>query len=59
VRAHVVVGRWFAKVCSGVWCVVAGKEGGMRLALCARKDARVCGVRGDDWEDEEGDDERW
>ncbi len=36
--------------------------------VCGRGDAwvgvfmmsgGVCGVRGDDWEDEEGDDERW
>ena len=38
------------------------KGGETCLTLCVHAGMRgvcVCGVRGDDWEDEEGDDERW
>ncbi len=36
--------------------MVAGSAGGVD-AVCMH--GCVCGVRGDDWEDEEGDDEWW
>ena len=42
-----------------IWCVVAGKGGKTCLSSCGRMGRRLCGVRCDDWEDEEGDDERW
>ena len=42
--------------------MVVDKGGETCLTLCVHAGMRgvcVCGVRGDDWEDEEGDDERW
>ncbi len=59
VGVSVAVGRWYARV-YGVWWWPRELSRGCR---CARTlgclGGCVCGVRGDDWEDEEGDDEWW
>ena len=59
VGVSVVVGPWYGSV-YGVWWWTREVR---RARCCVRTrgcvGGCVCGVRGDAWEDEEGDDERW